>query len=410
MLPVALLQEAGKMADGMFMTPQMARQAAIQAGMISPQQMGSQGLLQQVISTMANAGTGVGAGIGGLFGAEYAPERQARMTQEVLQAAGRYSDPVVQAKEAYKLFQAQGMPMQAQAMMERAMTLEQQRKQLAQEEALNQARVDYYTGKATSGTGTSAGTGTERMIQYVGDIRRRLLQGQPVEQWEYDQANDYMSQLGKQKSYTDPSGRIITISQAQITPLPPLPGEKATGTAEEKAAQVLGGARVTETPQAQDVKQKKNIQETLRTEQINDNLTTIKDATNLVGGWTTGVGSWLKVLPSSDAKNLESKLTTIKSNLGFDRLQQMRDASPTGGALGQVAVQELEALQASVASLDQELSPAALRANLAKVQKHYQNWLDIVRGGTPLPPPTEEQPQMKPTYRFNKETGKLEKL
>jgi hypothetical protein len=112
------------MADGMFMTPQMARQAAIQAGMISPQQMGSQGLLQQVISTMANAGTGVGAGIGGLFGAEYAPERQARMTQEVLQAAGqKYASPAAQAQEAARLFSSMNMPMQAQAMQERYMKL-----------------------------------------------------------------------------------------------------------------------------------------------------------------------------------------------------------------------------------------------------------------------------------------------
>jgi hypothetical protein len=130
------------MADGMFMTPQMARQAAIQAGMISPQQMGSQGLLQQVISTMANAGTGVGAGIGGLFGAEYAPERQARMTQEVMQAAGqKYASPAAQAQEASRLFSSMNMPMQAQAMQERYM-------KLAPMEQAERDKQDVITGRA----------------------------------------------------------------------------------------------------------------------------------------------------------------------------------------------------------------------------------------------------------------------
>ena len=47
----------------------------------------------------------------------------------------------------------------------------------------------------------------------------------------------------------------------------------------------------------------------------------------------------------------------------------MREASPTGGALGQVAVQELEALQATLASLNPDQSEGQLRQNLARVKE-----------------------------------------
>lgn len=108
-------------------------------------------------------------------------------------------------------------------------------------------------------------------------------------------------------------------------------------------------------------------------------ISTIDELNPLINGLTTGVGgAALRGVPGTDAYNLNSKLTTIKANLGFDRLQAMRDASPTGGALGQVAVQELEGLQASVASLDPNQSEPQLRQQLARVQRHYQNWLGIV--------------------------------
>lgn len=112
--------------------------------------------------------------------------------------------------------------------------------------------------------------------------------------------------------------------------------------------------------------------------QSNSVLDTVNDAKNLVGMNTAGVGSWLSALPATDARNLAAKLETVKSNLGFDRLQQMRDQSPTGGALGAVAVQELTALQSTVASLDQAQSPGELKAALTKIEGHYKRWLDVM--------------------------------
>lgn len=108
-------------------------------------------------------------------------------------------------------------------------------------------------------------------------------------------------------------------------------------------------------------------------------LKEIGDAKGMVGWNTAGVGGALSVLPATEARDLGAKLTTIKANLGFDRLQQMRDQSPTGGALGQVAVQELASLQATVASLDQMQSPTQLGKALDKIEKHYTNWRNVVK-------------------------------
>lgn len=99
------------------------------------------------------------------------------------------------------------------------------------------------------------------------------------------------------------------------------------------------------------------------------------------GGWTeTGpVGRSLsQFVPGSETKDLEGAITEIQSIISFNELQSMRAASPTGGALGQVAVQELEMLQAALGSLDIGQSNEVLAENLNRVRMHYQNWLDTM--------------------------------
>ena len=74
---------------------------------------------------------------------------------------------------------------------------------------------------------------------------------------------------------------------------------------------------------------------------VND---TIDRSFGLITPYSTGFGSFLKSIPQTDALALNKSLETIKANIGFDKLQAMREASPTGGALGQVSNQELTSL------------------------------------------------------------------
>ena len=96
--------------------------------------------------------------------------------------------------------------------------------------------------------------------------------------------------------------------------------------------------------------------------------------------WTAGpLGMLAKFVPGTSATNLQATIKSIVANIGFDKLQDMRLQSPTGGALGQVAVQELESLQASIANLEQSQSPSQLKENLGVVMKHYERFLKLAK-------------------------------
>jgi len=89
---------------------------------------------------------------------------------------------------------------------------------------------------------------------------------------------------------------------------------------------------------------------------------------------TTGLGAQLTEniagTPAADVKQL---LAPIQANIGFDRLQRMRDESPTGGALGQVAVKELDFLQATQGSLSQLQTSPQLLENLKRLSEQYKS-------------------------------------
>lgn len=118
---------------------------------------------------------------------------------------------------------------------------------------------------------------------------------------------------------------------------------------------------------------------------------------------TAGVaGKALSFVPGSDAYDVARNIETIKANIGFKELSDMRQASPTGGALGQVAVQELNFLQAAVSNLDVGQSPQQLRDNLAKVRKHYTRWLATTRGEIP---PEDKESTSAASGKTVKRTG-----
>lgn len=103
----------------------------------------------------------------------------------------------------------------------------------------------------------------------------------------------------------------------------------------------------------------------------------------------TGIpGAATSRIPGTPSYNLRRRLQTVQANLGFDKLQQMRDSSPTGGALGQVSERELGFLQATLVALDPNMGDEELIAGLEKVRKHYEAWKKTVAGE--LPEETEE--------------------
>jgi len=80
----------------------------------------------------------------------------------------------------------------------------------------------------------------------------------------------------------------------------------------------------------------------------------------------------------SPTEILDGYLTVIKSNIGFDKLQRMRDESPTGGALGQVAILELIALQNSIAPLEPKVGDKVLIQSLKEIRDNYTKNMEIL--------------------------------
>lgn len=70
---------------------------------------------------------------------------------------------------------------------------------------------------------------------------------------------------------------------------------------------------------------------------------------------------------STPSVNLRAQLDTIKANVGFEQLQQMRSSSPTGAALGPVSDFENRLLSSTIASLDQGQDAATLKQALKRV-------------------------------------------
>ena len=82
-------------------------------------------------------------------------------------------------------------------------------------------------------------------------------------------------------------------------------------------------------------------------------------------------GSMLSKIPGTAATDVGALVNTIKANIGFDKLQAMRDASPTGGALGQVSNQEIDFLQSTLNNLNQEQSQEQFNKQLQILENQY---------------------------------------
>ena len=102
----------------------------------------------------------------------------------------------------------------------------------------------------------------------------------------------------------------------------------------------------------------------------NDNvITKIDEVLPKVGALTAGfAGKPISKISGTEANDVRATIDTIKANIGFNELQEMRNNSPTGGALGQVAVQEIAYLQSVMANLESSQSPEQLRKNLKSVR------------------------------------------
>jgi len=87
-------------------------------------------------------------------------------------------------------------------------------------------------------------------------------------------------------------------------------------------------------------------------------------------------------------RNFKTELDTLKASISFGELTAMREASKTGGALGQVSDNELRLLESSLGGLNMSQSPDNFNNQLSKIKASIIRWQNAQQqygGGTSLP-------------------------
>jgi hypothetical protein len=96
-----------------------------------------------------------------------------------------------------------------------------------------------------------------------------------------------------------------------------------------------------------------------------------KEAEDILGnsnlGYATGASSFLGAIPGTVTKDIRARIETLKAKSAFSTLQAMRDASKTGGALGQTSDREMALLQNAITALDLQQSDAGFKDSLTRL-------------------------------------------
>lgn len=94
--------------------------------------------------------------------------------------------------------------------------------------------------------------------------------------------------------------------------------------------------------------------------------------------WGRTIGAYV---PGTQARDLSGYVDTIGANTAFEKLQQLRQESPTGGAVGNVSDTDMKLLKSVIASLDPGQSNEKLQKSMESVLRTYQKVLYKLPGG-----------------------------
>ena len=109
-------------------------------------------------------------------------------------------------------------------------------------------------------------------------------------------------------------------------------------------------------------------------EMKNRTLQSIDELMSQVNPYTVGFGTLIKGVPTTAARSFAAQLETLKASIAFGELTAMREASKTGGALGQVSDKEGQLLQNALGALDQGQSVEQFKAQLKKIKESIERW------------------------------------
>lgn len=110
-------------------------------------------------------------------------------------------------------------------------------------------------------------------------------------------------------------------------------------------------------------------------------------------GETGYIGSLLRSIPGTAAYDLGQDVDTVGGRAAFERLQRMREMSPTGGAVGNVSDKDMALLKSTLGSLDPNQSQGNFLKNVTSARDLTWNVLNRIdpRTAARLKPPPRRQ-------------------
>lgn len=189
------------------------------------------------------------------------------------------------------------------------------------------------------------------------------------------------------------TGRITAIGQGGVTvKMPPMLGSippgyrvKYDGEGNPVQMEVIPGSPADaklKSAEAATVGKTENV--ITQSSIVRDEIQALRDqikeqtlASPVTGVAGAAVGQYGGVFKAGSARaTAEERIKTIRANIGFDRLTQMRNESPTGGALGNITEQELAFLQSVLGSLDLGQDDKTIIKNLDRLEKIYSKIIE----------------------------------
>jgi hypothetical protein len=158
----------------------------------------------------------------------------------------------------------------------------------------------------------------------------------------------------------------------------------------DAAASIAATKKAAETAAASDAKYEAEgrqslpkMQRSLQSAELRgENIRRVADqvAQTAKRAFTTGFsGSIMDSIAGTPAYDLRNNLQTLEATAAFDTLQNMKDNSPTGGALGQVTERELDLLKAAYSNLANSQSYEQFTQNLNAFNRQNQQSLQNAR-------------------------------
>lgn len=228
----------------------------------------------------------------------------------------------------------------------------------------------YQRNTATNKVEVLSGVGEQHEILSPSEVSRLGLSGGAT--YQRNKATGKITSIG--------SGGITIKMPPQIGTIPPdyrmiydannnpvsmevIPGSKTDRQLRE-GEQRAGAAAETAVQQSRVVLDEiGGLKKSIKNQKLSDPVTGVAGAV---------VGEKGGVLAAGSARaTAEGMVRTIKANIGFDRLNQMRQESPTGGALGNITEQELAFLQSVLGSIDLNQKDTKIIENLTRLEGIY---------------------------------------